>query len=72
MDPDDWIDPIMFEKLHELIQKHQVDMAICGYIKENVDGDILQETVAPSVKVLNRTEALNSILDVNGFKGFME
>lgn len=71
VDPDDWIDSIMFEKLHELIQKHQVDMAICGYIKENVDGDVLQETVAPSVKVLNRTEALNSILDVNGFRGFL-
>ncbi|MEA1010164.1 glycosyltransferase [Bacillus cereus] len=71
VDPDDWIEPIMFEKLHELIQKNQVDIAICGYIRENIDGDILQETVAPSIKVLNRTEALNSILDVNEFRGFL-
>lgn len=71
VDPDDWIEPIMFEKLHELIQKNQADIAICGYIKENTDGDILQETVAPSIKVLNRTEVLNSILDLNGFRGFL-
>ncbi|MFP3376834.1 glycosyltransferase [Bacillus sp. SIMBA_069] len=71
VDPDDWIEPIMFEKLHELIQKNQVDIAICGYTKENIDGDILQEIVAPGIKVLNRTEALNNILDINGFRGFL-
>jgi glycosyltransferase involved in cell wall biosynthesis len=71
IDPDDWIEPIMFEKLYELIQKNQADISMCGYIRESADGNILKEPIIPDVRILNKIEALNNILDVNGFRGFL-
>jgi glycosyltransferase involved in cell wall biosynthesis len=71
VDPDDWIEPCMFEKLYQLIIDHKADISICGYYREKEDGTVLNNIDKPNIIKLNRKEALNKILDKNGFKGFL-
>ncbi len=39
VDPDDYISPHMYETLLHCAQQHQVDMVICKYIEEKIDGE---------------------------------
>ncbi|UJF15261.1 glycosyltransferase [Jeotgalibaca sp. MA1X17-3] len=34
IDPDDWIEPEMYEKMYSKIEKTKSDVCICNYIKE--------------------------------------
>lgn len=72
VDPDDWIDSTMFENLMKNIIKYQAEISICGYYKENRKGEILNNLpLSQQIVELNSTEALNSIIDLNGFRGFL-
>ncbi|MBK0074660.1 glycosyltransferase [Bacillus sp. S56] len=71
VDPDDWIETNMFENLYHLIEKNKADIVACGYIRETVDGIILNKNIESDVKILNKEEALNTILNPNGFRGFL-
>ncbi|QWI19513.1 glycosyltransferase [Bacillus wiedmannii] len=71
IDPDDWIEPNMIIKLYELIVQYNADIAMCGYVKEDTQGLPLYKHDELSTKVLNKEETLNSILNPNGFRGFL-
>ncbi|HDR4437495.1 glycosyl transferase [Bacillus thuringiensis serovar brasilensis] len=71
VDPDDWIETTMFEKLYQLIEKNKADIVTCGYIRETVDGIILNKDIESDIKILNQKEALNTIINPNGFRGFL-
>lgn len=69
VDPDDWIEPNMFERLYQLLADNQVDILICGYFKESFNSTSHNKIMEQIIK-LDGKKALNSILDPNGFKGF--
>ncbi|MGG3987022.1 glycosyltransferase [Bacillus smithii] len=71
VDPDDWVEPNMFEKLYQLIIDYKADISMCGYVKEKLDGTILNNIVKPDIIKMDRKEALNKILNSNSFKGFL-
>lgn len=70
VDPDDWIEPGMFENLYQLIVNYQADISACGYVMETLDGHPLNQSTKSNVINYNRAEALNNILDTKGFQGF--
>lgn len=71
VDPDDWIDPEMFENLYQLMTEYQADVSMCGYFMENVSGKTLNQTIQPYILTFNRKDALNTIQNINGFQGFV-
>lgn len=71
VDPDDWIEKNMYERLYNLIIENSADISMCGYIKEYVDGSILYNTKKSDIIRLNQKQALNSILNEEGFKGYL-
>jgi glycosyltransferase involved in cell wall biosynthesis len=70
VDPDDWIEPGMFENLYQLIINSKADISACGYVTETLDGHLLNQSTKSNVIKYNRVEALNNILDTKGFQGF--
>ena len=70
VDPDDWVEPCMFERLYQVIVNDQADISMCGYLKEKIDGNVLNKMEKPQVITLNRNQTLNTILNSNGFRGF--
>jgi glycosyltransferase involved in cell wall biosynthesis len=71
VDPDDWIDSVMYENLYQLIIDYQADISACGYAMENADGKILNHITKAQIIEYKREDALNTILDTNGFHGFV-
>ncbi|MEB6548866.1 glycosyltransferase [Heyndrickxia sporothermodurans] len=71
VDPDDWIEPCMFEKLYKLIVEHHADMSICGYFKEKEDGKLLNNITESHTICYNQHEALDVILDSESVKGYL-
>lgn len=71
IDADDWVEPEMFEKMHHLIKKYQADISMTGYYKEQLDGTILNKSPKRKVELYNSKEAINEMLDANGFRGFL-
>lgn len=69
VDPDDWIEPDMYEKLYQLIIEFQADISSCGYFTENVYGKVRYHTTKSDIIKFNRVTALNTILDMNSFRG---
>lgn len=45
VDSDDWIEPDMYEKLYEFVEKHNADMVSCGYFLEGNYTSIHLDTV---------------------------
>ncbi|WP_455537647.1 glycosyltransferase [Terrisporobacter sp.] len=70
IDPDDWIEADMIEHLYELTQKYNCDMGICGYYKEE-NKTILNKNSNREILTYSKYDALNKILDEEGFKGFL-
>lgn len=71
VDPDDWIEPNMFEKLYNLMNDNQVDMSICGYSKETNAGIILSNSIDKEIKKFNQKQAINEIIDNSSIKGYL-
>lgn len=71
IDPDDWIDLCMFEKLYQLIIEYKADISTCGYFEENVSGSTIFTNTLSGIVKYNRADALNTILNINGFRGFV-
>ena len=71
IDPDDWIDPYMFEELYQLIIDHNADISACGYVIEDINGNILKQTAHSEVREFNRAATFNNILDPTGFQGYV-
>lgn len=38
VDPDDWIEPDMYENMYNLAKKKEAEVSICNYINEYIDG----------------------------------
>lgn len=62
VDSDDWIEPDMYEVLHELITTHSADVAVCGHY-EVQDGVNLDKEFSHEVHVYNNEEAFNKLLE---------
>ncbi|WP_371025208.1 glycosyltransferase [Paraclostridium ghonii] len=71
VDSDDWIEPNMFENLYKLILDKNADIAMCGYVKQDLDGNILNKENKSQINLYNTWEALNNILDESKFRGFL-
>ena len=71
VDPDDWVDPYMFEKLYRLIKEYKANISICGYYMEDEAGSLLNSYQPGAIQKLNRKEALNNVLIPNGIQGFV-
>lgn len=70
VDPDDWIEPEMYERLYYHIREYTADIAIGGYVKESGDGNF-SKPYKGKVYVYDNKSALNLILKDDGFKGFL-
>lgn len=70
VDPDDWIEPNMFELLQKLAVENNSDISACGYFRETSDGVLKNKLSEHKTTVYTQTEALNAILDESAFKGF--
>ena len=44
IDPDDFAEDCMYEKMYDAIQKYNVDMVVCNYNEINEDGSFLKQT----------------------------
>lgn len=71
VDSDDWIDTNMFDRLYGLINKHNADIAICGYAKRSEAGDILHKTTGEETVIMSEFQTLNKITEPNGFGGYL-
>lgn len=63
VDPDDYIEKEMIEKLYEWIKKYEADISICGVIDNDENYNILRKTKGKDIILLDRE---------NTFKEFME
>ncbi|MGG3383611.1 glycosyltransferase [Heyndrickxia faecalis] len=73
IDPDDWIDNAMIERLYSTIKKYNSDISICNYVKEYVYNDEQKQLINVDrlIKTYDRIQALNEMLKPNSFKGFV-
>lgn len=69
VDSDDWVEPNMFETLLSLIKRYGAQIAMCGYMLDS-DTNILRDGVAVE-GVYNKIEALEHIIKVGKFNGFL-
>lgn len=67
VDSDDWIDPMMYQRLYELLERYDADMSICE-IKVAKDGKVHSTQKQIKTSVWTRKEALNHFFRVNGEK----
>ncbi|MGO4219553.1 glycosyltransferase [Bacillus sp. YAF12_1] len=70
VDPDDWIEGKMFETLYKLAVENNADISSCGYFREDSEGHITNKIIDSKVISYSQTEALNTILSEEHFKGF--
>ena len=71
VDPDDWVENTMFDRLLHLINDNQADMSICGFFKETEDGKILNSSNKSEIFKLDQKQAINEILSNNSIKGYL-
>ncbi|MBT2616776.1 MULTISPECIES: glycosyltransferase [unclassified Bacillus (in: firmicutes)] len=71
IDPDDWVEGCMFEKLYQLAIENNADISMCGYYKEKVDGTVLNNIINSPVIELTPIESINNILNKNDYRGFL-
>ncbi len=71
VDPDDWVEPDMYERLHQLMTEHQTDIAACGAALESSEGKRLNPVSDLNLTKYNHIEALDTILDTEGFQGYV-
>lgn len=71
IDPDDWVEAHMFEKLIHLKIKYDADISICGYFKEEINGTSLKENSKDEIFKLNQVETFSRLLDTNDFGGYL-
>lgn len=63
VDSDDWIEDDMYEKLLDAAQKHDAEIALCGYRKEfQVAGVFKTKKVCSDIKVLSTKEAMEKLI----------
>ena len=61
VDSDDYVSPVMYEKLINSIEKHNADICKCGY-NEFDDLGIRRKLVYPDTKVLRNNSRHNALL----------
>lgn len=71
VDPDDWIEPEMFELLHDAITKAGTDVVSCGYYMDREDGSVvrMQNKKKVSENVLQTEDFLKYIYCRDDYKG---
>lgn len=58
VDSDDWTEPMMYQRLYQLIKEHDAEIAVCDSVKTTKNSEI-------QVEILSRTEHLNRFFRVN-------
>ncbi|MCL2399553.1 MAG: glycosyltransferase [Defluviitaleaceae bacterium] len=71
VDPDDWIEPDIFEKLHQAAMQNVKQVAICGYIKHCANGWTDNRTCPEIAMVVPHINVLEYVLDEEHFGGFI-
>jgi glycosyltransferase involved in cell wall biosynthesis len=68
-DGDDWVDPVMFERMIEKVVEEKADIVQCGYsmVYPQREKQILAKTINPKMF----TDVLSSFLDLNGVSNSM-
>lgn len=71
VDPDDWIEPEMFEMLHDSIKKTGTDIVTCGYYMDKEDGSAvwMQNRKKVSEDTLQTKDFLKYIYCRDEYKG---
>lgn len=59
VDGDDWIEPGMLAFLHNLLQKYQADLAMCGFIEEEEGGSVIRRTKPFETREISREMAFH-------------
>ena len=70
IDSDDYIDPLMFEKMMDSIMETEADICICGYQEVDEEGTVLKSITQPS-QVITQKEAFSYLMDGNVFYAIM-
>jgi len=71
VDSDDWIEPDMFQKLHELCVKYNSEISMCGYYSQSSDKVNKSLIPLPQEGVLTREKAYEQVLIPGKFEGFL-
>ncbi|WP_342985836.1 glycosyltransferase family 2 protein [Clostridium saudiense] len=71
VDSDDYIELNMFEKLFDLVNKNQCDMAICGYFIEDERNRIIKVGDPKNeVNIFNTEEAMKALINNGNYTSF--
>lgn len=61
VDPDDWIEPNMYESMHEIINSNNCNIAFCNYFKDNKFSSS-QKTFKFKKDVLEKLDIINELI----------
>lgn len=66
VDPDDWVQPDMYERMLEEMTARQADLVICGYQYHHEDGSVDETRLYPErdTEVIDRKELLKRFGDM--------
>lgn len=71
LDPDDWIEPTMFETLVGMLDNGDIDVATCKIVKEYVNRQVVFPRHSSQERIITRQEALAHILRDKDFKSYV-
>ena len=66
-DPDDYLEPDMFEYLITNLKKHDADISCCRYYRHLRDGRVIKKTDG-ELYIFSREEAIKELLKINTIK----
>ncbi|WP_185959505.1 glycosyltransferase family 2 protein [Planococcus salinarum] len=62
LDSDDWVDPEMYEVLHDLLILHEADVSICRF--KNIHNDMIEDGSTGKIAVYDNIGALKAIAKI--------
>lgn len=61
VDPDDWIEPKMYENMYNTIEKYKCSMALCNYFKDSKFSSTVK-TIKVNKDVLGKLDIINELI----------
>ncbi|MBC7764905.1 MAG: glycosyltransferase [Hyphomonadaceae bacterium] len=71
VDSDDWVEPTMFESLKNWSVQYEADVAICGFCREETNGDIIYCSKKTDALVLTAETAISLALQEDSYQGYL-
>lgn len=71
VDSDDWVEPDMYAKLVRVAIDNEKPIAVCGYTKHHLDGQVERRTLESLPGRITSNEAIGHILSGRYYEGFM-